>query len=82
MTPATDKRRYRTSGFERLDQPILWVMLFYRRDSAPAVVGHFAIFKKHPPIPKRIIRIVCQIGHTSRDCWCKVAHRVLESDDL
>jgi hypothetical protein len=34
------------------------------------------------PIALRIIGIVCQMRHTSRGQWCKVAHRVSESDDL
>jgi len=57
-------------------------VLFYRGTSAPSAVGHFAIPKKYPPIPRRIIGIVCQTGHISRDWWCKVAHRVSEPDDF
>jgi hypothetical protein len=37
-----------------------------RRDSA----------RKTLAISPRIIGIVCQMRHTSRDRWCKVAHRV------
>jgi hypothetical protein len=34
------------------------------------------------PIAPRVVGIVCQMRHTSRERWCKVAHRVSESDDL
>jgi len=47
-------------------------------DLSPSILS---FSKKLPLIAPQITEIVCQMRHTPPGRWCKVAHRVSESDD-